>query len=95
LLSLLGAAALGADNNRITAPDGTVSYSDRPPQGADSVFVLSAAPRAPAPAVPPAPTGGIGYIVPLAFESFQTIGILILTRVDKTQHSKLYGENIL
>jgi hypothetical protein len=57
LLSLLGAAAFGADIYRFTAPDGTVSYSDRPPQGADSVFVLSAAPRAPAPAVPPAPTG--------------------------------------
>ncbi len=41
LLSLIGTAAFGADIYRSTAPDGTVSYSDRP-QGADSEFVYSA-----------------------------------------------------
>lgn len=56
LLTLLGTAAYAADIYRSTAPDGTVSYSDRP-QGADSQFVSSAAPRAPrtAPASAPAP----------------------------------------
>jgi hypothetical protein len=49
LLALLGTAAHGADVYRSTAPDGTVSYSDRP-QGADAQFVFSAATR-PAPAV--------------------------------------------
>jgi hypothetical protein len=44
LLALLGTAAYGADVYRTTAPDGTVSYSDRP-QGADSQFVLATAPR--------------------------------------------------
>jgi hypothetical protein len=39
-LALLGTAAYGADVYRTTAPDGTVSYSDRP-QGADSQFVLA------------------------------------------------------
>ena len=48
LLALLGTAAHGADVYRSTAPDGTVSYSDRP-QGADAQFVFSAATR-PAPA---------------------------------------------
>jgi hypothetical protein len=42
LLTLLGTAAYGADVYRSTAPDGTVSFSDRP-QGADSQFVFSAA----------------------------------------------------
>jgi hypothetical protein len=46
LLALLGTAAHGADVYRTTAPDGTVSYSDRP-QGADSEFVYSATPRGP------------------------------------------------
>ena len=41
LLSFIGTAAFGADIYRSTAPDGTVSYSDRP-QGADSEFVYSA-----------------------------------------------------
>lgn len=41
LLALLGTAAYGADVYRSTAPDGTVSYSDRP-QGADAQFVFSA-----------------------------------------------------
>jgi hypothetical protein len=45
LLALLGTAAYGADVYRSTAPDGTVSYSDRP-QGADAQFVFSATPRA-------------------------------------------------
>jgi hypothetical protein len=41
LLALLGTAAYGADVYRSTAPDGTVSYSDRP-QGSDAQFVFSA-----------------------------------------------------
>ncbi len=53
LLALLGTAAHGADVYRSTAPDGTVSYSDRP-QGADAQFVFSAATR-PAASAPPAP----------------------------------------
>jgi hypothetical protein len=55
LLALLGTAAHGADVYRTTAPDGTVSYSDRP-QGADSEFVFSATPRGPRTA-PAAQTG--------------------------------------
>ena len=56
LLALLGTAAHGADVYRSTAPDGTVSYTDRP-QGADSQFVLATRPSAnraapPAAAVP-------------------------------------------
>jgi hypothetical protein len=46
LLTLVGTAAFAADIYRSTAPDGTVSYSDRP-QGADSEFVYSATPRIP------------------------------------------------
>jgi hypothetical protein len=46
LLALLGTTAYAADIYRTTAPDGTVIYSDRP-EGADSQFVSSAAPRAP------------------------------------------------
>lgn len=52
LLAVLGSAAYGADVYRSTAPDGTVSYTDRP-QGADSQFVLATRPganRAPTPA---------------------------------------------
>jgi hypothetical protein len=44
LLTLVGTVAFGADIYRSRAPDGTVSYSDRP-QGADSEFVYSATPR--------------------------------------------------
>jgi hypothetical protein len=55
LLALLATAAEAADVYRSTAPDGTVSFSDRP-QGADAQFVFSAAPRgartAPAPGAP-------------------------------------------
>jgi hypothetical protein len=55
LLALLGTAAYAADIYRSTAPDGTVSYSDRP-QGTDSQFVSSATPRAArTPAGAPAP----------------------------------------
>ena len=57
LLALLATAAYGADVYRSTAPDGTVSYSDRP-QGADAQFVFSAASRAsrsPAESAPAAP----------------------------------------
>jgi hypothetical protein len=54
LLALLGTAAHAADVYRSTAPDGTVSYSDRP-QGADAQFVTTVAPRTPrAPAAQPA-----------------------------------------
>jgi hypothetical protein len=63
LLALLGTLAHGADVYRTTAPDGTVSYSDRP-QSADSEFVFSATPRGPrtalaaqTPAVPTLPDG--------------------------------------
>ena len=44
LLALLGTAGHAADIYRSTAPDGTVSYSDRP-QGADSQFVIGHATR--------------------------------------------------
>jgi hypothetical protein len=54
LLALLGTGAYGADVYRSTAPDGTVSYSDRP-QGSDSEFVATVSSRAPrAPAAQPA-----------------------------------------
>jgi hypothetical protein len=53
LLAFLGTAAFGADVYRSTAPDGTVSFSDRP-QGADAEFVFSATPRGRA-ATPQAP----------------------------------------
>jgi hypothetical protein len=56
LLALFGTAAYGADVYRSTAPDGTVSYSDRP-QGADAQFVFSATPRAAANRATPASTG--------------------------------------
>jgi hypothetical protein len=46
LLALLATAAHAADVYRSTAPDGTVSYSDRP-QGADSEFVSTVSSRAP------------------------------------------------
>jgi hypothetical protein len=52
-LALLGTAAYGADVYRSTAPDGTVSYSDRP-QTANAQFVFAATPRV-ARAVEPAP----------------------------------------
>jgi septal ring-binding cell division protein DamX len=42
-LALLGTAAYGADVYRSTAPDGTVSFSDRP-QGDDAQFVTSTSP---------------------------------------------------
>ena len=57
LLALLGAPAYGADVYRSTAPDGTVSYSDRP-QGADAQFVLATRPGAGTAATPaPAAAG--------------------------------------
>jgi hypothetical protein len=56
-LALLGTAAYGADVYRSTAPDGTVSYSDRP-QGADAEFVFSARPAARPAAPATAPAGG-------------------------------------
>src|SRR5688572_160303 len=46
LLALLATAGHAADVYRSTAPDGTVSYSDRP-QGADSEFVATVSSRAP------------------------------------------------
>jgi hypothetical protein len=44
-LALLGTAAYGADVYRSTAPDGTVSFTDRP-QGTDSQYVTSTTPTA-------------------------------------------------
>lgn len=57
VLALLGTAAFGADIYRSTAPDGTVSFSDRP-EGANSEYVSSAntAPTPP-PAAAPAQRG--------------------------------------
>lgn len=46
LLASLGTTAYAADIYRTMAPDGTVTYSDRP-EGADSQFVSSVTPRAP------------------------------------------------
>ena len=46
LLASLGTTAYAADIYRSTAPDGTVTYSDRP-EGADSQFVSSVSRRAP------------------------------------------------
>jgi hypothetical protein len=54
VLALLGTAAYGADVYRFTAPDGTVSFSDRP-LGADAQFVFSATPSAARPAEPTQP----------------------------------------
>jgi hypothetical protein len=56
LLSLLGTAH-AADVYRSTAPDGTVSYSDRP-QGADAEFIVSTTPRARVPVPAAAATRG-------------------------------------
>jgi hypothetical protein len=56
LLAALGTVAYGADVYRTTAPDGTVSYSDRP-QGADSQFVLATRPSATARGTTPAAAG--------------------------------------
>ena len=57
LLASLATTAYAADIYRTTAPDGTVTYSDRP-EGADSQFVSSVSPRvpraAPSGAQPPA-----------------------------------------
>jgi len=55
LLALVGTGAFAADIYRTTAPDGTVSYSDRP-QGEDSEFVYSATPRVARTAPGTAPT---------------------------------------
>jgi hypothetical protein len=55
LLALVGTGAFAADIYRTTAPDGTVSYTDRP-QGADSEFVYSATPRVARTAPGTAPT---------------------------------------
>src|SRR5688572_22658543 len=55
LLAVLGTTAYGADVYRSTAPDGTVSYSDRP-QGADAQFVLATRPT-PTSVTTPAPAG--------------------------------------
>ena len=46
LLASLGTTAYAADIYRTTAPDGTVTYSDRP-EGEGSQFVSSVTPRAP------------------------------------------------
>jgi hypothetical protein len=49
LLAFMGMTAYGADVYRSTAPDGSVTFSDRP-QGADAQFVFSAATRSARPA---------------------------------------------
>jgi hypothetical protein len=49
LLALVGTAASAADIYKSTAPDGTVSYSDRP-LGANAQFVTTVISRAPRPA---------------------------------------------
>ena len=71
LLTLFGTAAYSADIYRSTAPDGTVSYSDRP-QGADAEFIAASSrgnrANAPAPAVtnPRPATGGANAAPPEA-----------------------------
>jgi type IV secretory pathway VirB10-like protein len=55
VLALLSTAALGADIYRSTAPDGTVSYSDRP-QDADAQFVTATPGAAQRPSAPPPQT---------------------------------------
>lgn len=67
LLAMAGTSAFAADVYRTTAPDGTVSYSDRP-QGADSQFVFSAAARGTATqsAAAPAAAGANGSAAPEA-----------------------------
>ena len=57
LLALLGTAAYAADVYKSKAPDGTIIYSDRP-EGSDSEFVYSAAPRAPRAQTGTAPAAG-------------------------------------
>jgi hypothetical protein len=56
VLALLGTAAYGADIYRSTAPDGTVSFSDRPQGNAEYVFTGTSTPD-PRPAAPPAQRG--------------------------------------
>jgi len=73
VLTLLGSTAFAADIYRSTAPDGTVSYSDRP-QGADAQFVTATAPRtpratAPAPAAAPQPGASGAAALPEAPET--------------------------
>ena len=53
VLALLGPAAYGADIYRSTAPDGTVSFSDRPQANSEYVFTGTSTPD-PRPAAPPA-----------------------------------------
>lgn len=55
LLALLATAASAADIYKSTAPDGTVSYSDRP-LGANAEFVTAIATRAPQSAPAPGDT---------------------------------------
>jgi hypothetical protein len=62
LLALLGSAAYGADIYRSTAPDGTVSYSDRP-QGADAQFIRGT-PRAQPPPAAAAPAADAAAAAP-------------------------------
>ena len=66
LLALLATAAHAADVYRSKAPDGTVSYSDRP-QGSDSEFVATVSSRAPrAPAAGPASSAAAAPAAPAA-----------------------------
>jgi hypothetical protein len=68
LLAVLGTAAYGADVYRSTAPDGSVSYSDRP-QGADAQFVFSATARTAATRAASPPAGASSNAAPNAPEA--------------------------
>ena len=68
LLGLLGTAAHGADVYRSTAPDGTVSFSDRP-QGSDAQFVLATRPAAAATSAAPAPAAPAAGAAPTSPEA--------------------------
>jgi hypothetical protein len=63
LLAWASTAAFAADVYRTTAPDGTVSFSDRP-QGTGSQFVFSASPRATAAQPTAAANAGVANVAP-------------------------------
>ena len=73
LLALVGTGAFAADIYRTTAPDGTVSYSDRP-QGAQSEFVYAATPRVARTAPGTAPTAVHRLMLKLEWQ-----GLLIIS----------------
>lgn len=70
LLALVGTGAFAADIYRTTAPDGTVSYSDRP-QGENSEFVYSATPRVARTAPGTAPTVPASAVNPVRPDASQ------------------------